>query len=339
MNSHRPPSQTGAAHGRIVESAFRPHPLLRGAHAQTVLPTLCRPLPRLPLQIERLELPDGDFVDLGWSGSREASRIAVLVHGLTGGFESKYLRGTALRLNAMGWRTVALQLRGAGAEPNRTARYYNHGDTADLRHLWQLLRKRHPQARLAAVGWSLGANVLLNALAQEGATAPLLAAVAASAPLQLAPCAERLRRGFSRVYQRRLLEALKLSLMTRHRLVPVPEGVDLEGALVARDFFEFDDRYTAPLNGYRDAADYYARCSGGRALTTIPVNTRVINAIDDPFMTPEILPSAASLAPAVTLELSPSGGHVGFVGSDTLGRPEFWLERRIAEHLQAEVPG
>lgn len=327
-----------AAYGRIVDSDFRPHPLFRSAHAQTLLPALLRPLPRIAFEFERLELADGDFVDLAWSGPAGAARIAVLIHGLTGGFESKYLRATALRLNAGGWRTVALQLRGAGAVPNRTARYYNHGDTADLRHLWQQLRLRHPQARLATVGWSLGANVLLNALAQEGAAAPLAAAVAASAPLQLVPCAERLRRGFSRVYQKRLLDALKLSLATRHRAIPVPEGVDLAGALSAGDFFEFDDRYTAPLNGYRDAADYYARCSGGSKLAAIRVPTRIVNAIDDPFMTPEILPTVEALAPSVTLELSRHGGHVGFVASDALGRPAFWLEHHIAGHLQCAVP-
>ncbi|HEY0973921.1 MAG TPA: hydrolase [Solimonas sp.] len=324
--------------GQVVPSAFRAHPLLRAAHLQTILPTLLRPLPTLALQIERLELDDGDFVDLGWSGPAEASRLAVLIHGLTGGFESKYLRGTALRLNALGWRTVALQLRGAGAEPNRTARYYNHGDTADLRHLWHLLRARHPQLRMATVGWSLGGNVLLNALAEEGVAAPLTCAVAACAPLEIEPCAERLRRGFSRLYQKRLLDALKDSLRARHARVPVPTGVDLAGTLRARDFFEFDDRYTAPLNGYRDACDYYARCSGGRRLHAIRVPTQVINAIDDPFMTPEILPPAHTLPANVTLELAAHGGHVGFIGADERWRPTCWLEQRIVEVLERALP-
>lgn len=325
------------AQGRIIESAFKPYRWLRGPHAQTMVPSLLRPLPRLGFTVERLELEDSDFVDLAWSGPATSDRVAVLVHGLTGGFESKYLRGTALRLNALGWRTVALQLRGGGAEPNRTQRLYNHGDTADLRYLWRLLRVRMPQARLAAVGWSLGANVLLKSLREEGAAAPVSVAVAACAPFELAACAERLRNGSARIYQKKLLDGLKQIVRLRHGRLPVPSGVDLAKTLSARDFFEFDDAYTAPLNGYRNALDYYARCSSRGFLKFIQVPTLIINAIDDPFMTRSMLPQANELAPAVTLELAQRGGHVGFLGADARGRAEFWLERRIAQHLDAAV--
>ncbi len=327
----------GVSQGRITGSTFKPYRWLRGPHAQTMVPSLLRPLPRLSFELERLELEDGDFVDLAWSGPASATRVAVLVHGLTGGFESKYLRGTALKLNALGWQTVALQLRGGGAEPNRTSRLYNHGDTADLRHLWKLLRERRPQARVAAVGWSLGANVLLKSLHEEGDAAPLAVAVAACAPFELAACAERLRTGSARIYQKKLLDGLKQIVRLRHPRLPVPAGVDLVKTLAARDFFEFDDAYTAPLNGYRDALDYYARCSSRGFLKSIQVPTLIINAIDDPFMTRSMLPQASELSPAVTLELAQRGGHVGFLGADARGRAEFWLERRIAQHLDAAV--
>src|SRR5690349_4772172 len=124
-------------HGRVIPGAFVPHPLLRHAHVQTLLPML-RPTPKLALRIERRELPDGDFVDLGWC---EQSRghgplpLVVWLHGLTGGFGSKYLRGTARNLLAKGWRAVILQFRGAGPEPNRLTRHYHQGDTQDLREL------------------------------------------------------------------------------------------------------------------------------------------------------------------------------------------------------------
>lgn len=327
------------AHGRVIDSGFRPHPWLRGPHAQTLWPALLRPLPVLDLRLERLELDDGDFVDLGWSGEQHPpARIAVLVHGLTGGFESKYLRGLAQQLNARGWRTVALQLRGGGAEPNRSPRLYNHGDTADLRHLWRHLQRQHPQARLAAAGWSLGANVLLKALAEEGEAAPLAAAVAACAPFLLEPCADKLRTGTARIYQHKLLTELKRILRRRHPPLPVPPGVDLPRALAARDFFEFDDAYTAPLNGYRDARDYYARCSSGQFLRAIRRPTLVVSARDDPFMVPGMLPRAEQLSPCVTLEIARRGGHVGFLGADARGRPDWWLDRHLAEHLDARVP-
>jgi hypothetical protein len=162
----RPAQRTSLApsprYGQI-RSSFQPHPLLRGAHLQTIASHL-RPAPTLVLRRERLELPDGDFVDLGWSGDQnKTGPLAVLVHGLCGGFDSKYARGTACQLIARGWSTVILKLRGAGPEPNRLQRCYNQGDTEDLRYFWHLLREREPHAFIATVGWSLGGNVTLKA--------------------------------------------------------------------------------------------------------------------------------------------------------------------------------
>ncbi|MEQ1439837.1 hydrolase [Fontimonas sp. SYSU GA230001] len=325
------------AHGQVIDADFRPHPWMRGPHAQTIVPSLLRPLPRLDLRIERLDLPDGDFVDLGWSGPEHGTRIAVLVHGLTGGFQSKYLRGLARQLIRRGWRTVILQLRGGGDEPNRHARCYHHGDTGDLRYLWRVLREREPGVRLAAVGWSLGANVLLKALGEEGDAAPVAAAAAGCAPFLLEPCAEKLRTGSARIYQRKLLKDLAAIVRRKSAAVPVPAGVDLGRALRARDFFEFDDAYTAPMNGFADARDYYARCACGQYLKSIRRPTLIVNARDDPFMIPQILPGPDRLSPWVQLEVSRRGGHVGFVAADARGRPYCWLERRFADYLDAAV--
>ncbi|MBL6751573.1 MAG: hydrolase [Nevskia sp.] len=321
-----------AAHGRVVPSGFRPHPALRQAHLQTLLPALLRPLPALPMRRERLELPDGDFVMLGWSGGTQGP-LAVLIHGLTGGLDSKYLRGLARRLVALGWRTVALELRGAGPQPNRLPRCYNQGDTGDFLHLCRLLRAREPGTPLFAVGWSLGGNVLLKALGEQGEAAPLDGAVAVSAPFELKPCAEHLRRGFARVYQSHLLKGLRQGIRRKHGPVPAPPGVDLQAALRAPNFFAYDDAYTAPINGYRDAEDYYARASCRQYLGAIRRTTLILHAADDPFMVPDVVPQAHELAPQVTLELSPTGGHVGFVGAGRWGAPVWWLERRIPQFL------
>jgi predicted alpha/beta-fold hydrolase len=323
-----------ALQGRVVESAFRPHPLLRNPHLQTLAPALLRPTPPLPMRIERRELPDGDFIDLGWA---EASRAAanaplvLLLHGLTGGFESKYLRGTARRLIARGWRCVALQFRGAGAEPNRLPRWYHHGETEDLRELLLELRRREPATALYAVGWSLGANVLLKYLGESGDDTPLAGAAAAGAPFQLGPCAERLRTGFSRVYTRALIKDLNAGL--RRKFTNGSAPVNLALARAARDFIEWDNHVTAPLHGFADAQDYYARSECGPFLRHITKPTLVVNAADDPFMDPAIIPAAAQLGPGVTLELSPAGGHVGFVAAGRFGLPQFWLEQRIADYL------
>lgn len=322
-------------HGRIVQSGFRPHPLVSGPHLQTIA-SLLRPAPKLDLRRERLELTDGDFLDLGWSGDHHTGGpLAVLVHGLGGGFDSKYVRGTACQLVARGWRTVILQLRGAGPEPNRLHRCYNQGDTEDLRYFWHLLREREPSAFIASVGWSLGGNVTLKALAEEGRAVPVNIAAAASVPFTIRPCAERMRRGFSRVYQKRLLDALKEALRRKHPHIAPSPVVNLAAALAARDFIEYDEAYTAPLAGYRDAEDYYTHSSCGKLLQRIRCPTLVVHALDDPFMTADIIPDVEALSPCLTLEVARSGGHVGFVSAAALGRPYCWLERRLSEYLQS----
>lgn len=325
-----------APHGRVLGSAFRPHPLLAGAHVQTIVPALLRPMPRLGLRIERLETPDGDFVDLGWAGPEQAGApVAVLVHGLGGGFDSKYIGGLGRRLVAAGWRVCALQLRGAGLEPNRLPRAYHQGDTADLRLLWQRLRAREPGVFIASVGWSLGGNVTLKALGEEGAQAAPDIACAVSVPFDLHACADHLRRGFARNYQRRLLDALKDMARRKRAVAPVPAPGNFERAMAARDFFEFDDAYTAPLNGFRDALDYYARCASGPYLSRIRRPTLILHALDDPFMAPGIVPGVEQLAPSITLELAERGGHVGFLAAGEFGQPVMWSEQRLCEHLVA----
>ena len=320
--------------GQILQSSFRPHPLLSGAHLQTIAQML-RPLPKLALRRERLELADGDFLDLGWSGDQNTSGpLAVLVHGLAGGFESKYLLGTALQLIAQGWRTVILQLRGAGPEPNRLHRCYNQGDTEDLRYVWHLLRAREPGAFIASVGWSLGGNVTLKALAEEGKAAPINIAAAASVPFNIRPCAERLRTGFSRIYQTHLLGFLKDALRRKHPQVPLSPLVNLSAALAAQSFIEYDEAYTAPLAGYSDVEDYYTHASCGQFLKNIRRSTLVVHALDDPFMTTDIVPAVETLSQHVTLEVAHSGGHVGFISAGALGQPYCWLERRLTEYLQ-----
>lgn len=317
---------------------FVPYPGLASAHAQTMVPALLRRRPALAARHQRLELPDGDFVDLAHSGEGHGP-IAILVHGLGGGFESsKYLRGTALRLIAQGWRTISLQLRGGGETSNRLPRSYHHGDTADLRFLWHWLRAREPHTHIASVGWSLGGNVTLKAAAEEGDAAPVNFVAAASVPFRLEECVEYLKSGFARVYQNRMLEDLKALIRRKLAAGSVSREIDVKAALAARDFTGFDNAWTAPLNGFKDAADYYARAACGQYLHAIRRPTLIVHALDDPFMVPSIVPKAGALAADVTLEISERGGHVGFLGKGQRGQPEYWLERRFGHWLQACLP-
>jgi uncharacterized protein len=133
-----------------------------------------------------------------------------------------------------------------------------------------------------------------------------------------------------------LLRDLKTIVARKHAAVPAP--VDMDAVLRSRDFFEFDDRYTAPMNGFSDALDYYARCESAGFVGAIRRPTLIVNARDDPFMTPAVLPDATALASAVTLEVARRGGHVGFMAAGPGGRPQFWLETHLARHLDAAVP-
>ncbi|PTU30050.1 hydrolase [Stenotrophobium rhamnosiphilum] len=320
------------------KATFKAHALLQNSHLQTLWPALLRPLPILEIRRERLELPDGDFVDLGWSGAvATGAPLAVLVHGLTGSFDSKYLRGTAQKLVALGWRTVMLQLRGAGPEPNRLRKSYHQGDTADLRYLLQLLRAREPDTFLAVVGWSLGGNITLKAMGEEGDRAPVNCAAASSVPFRLRPCVDVLRQGFARNYQNKMLRELKVQMWRKHAVVAAPAEINLQLADAAQDFIEWDNAYTAPLNGFADAEDYYARSECAPFIPEIRRPTLIVHSVDDPFMDPTITPNAEALAPQVALELTPRGGHVGFVASGRWGQPVYWLEHRLVDFLQSEL--
>jgi predicted alpha/beta-fold hydrolase len=256
----------------------------------------------------------------------------LVLHGLEGSSDSHYARGLLATLVRHGWRGVVMHFRGCGGQPNRLARGYCAGDTADMAYVVDWLRRRAPDAPLAAVGYSLGGNALLKWLSEAGADIPLRAAVAVSTPFVLDSTARRLQQGFSRLYQFHLLHALKRGYRAkfRHR----SDGpVALAALATIRDFYAFDDRITAPLHGYAGVHDYYARASCRPGLRHIQVPTLILHALDDPFMRPEAIPETGELSPSVRLELSPRGGHVGFVAGRWPWRAHYWLERRIPAFL------
>lgn len=318
----------------IVDAPFHAPLWLRSPHLQTLWGPLCRRAPTLARRRETLILDDGDHLLLDWAGPEPAPGAlqVLLLHGLSGCSESLYVLGTQARLAAAGITSVAMNSRGA-AQPNDTALSYHAGETGDLDQTLRHLRDRDATGPLLAMGVSLGGSRLLNWLARRDSGA-LTAAVAVCSPLDLAACADRLDRGFSKLYRRHLLNQLLSNLgRQRRHLDKVDQAqakrlADLDtGGL--RSFWQFDSRVIAPLYGFRDAAHYYADCSAGPHLRAITTPTLMIQAADDPFMIPATLPSRAELGPGVTLELSRHGGHVGFVAG-TPANPQYWLEKRLA---------
>jgi uncharacterized protein len=324
-----------SAGGRLARSDFRAPWWLRSAHLQTIYPTLFRRGPRISLRRERLELDDGDFLDLDWSAGAGGPVVLVL-HGLEGSSDSPYARGMLGAVHARGWRGVVMHFRGCSGEPNRLPRSYHSGDTGDLARVIAHLGGRGDVSALAAVGYSMGGNVLLKWLGEQGAGAGLDAAVAVSVPFTLSAAADRLTRGLSRIYQQRLIADLRAKMQRKFSRGACP--IDLHRAGRSRNFWEFDDCVTAPLHGFADVHDYYARSSSRQFLGGIRVPTLILHAEDDPFMSPEVIPSPDELSPCTRLEVSARGGHVGFVQGAVPWRPRYWIEERIpgflAEHIR-----
>ena len=316
----------------ITGSAFRPAWWLPGPHLQTIYPRLFRARRHPGLKRERLELPDGDFVDLDWT-QNDGRGLVLVLHGLEGSLESHYTGGILAALVATGYQAVLMYFRGCSGEPNRLARSYHSGDTADLRHVLARLTGRIGGKPLAVIGYSLGGNVLLKALGEGAGMDAVHTAVAVSVPFDLNRAAWRLQQGFSRIYQRYLLDKLRRSYrakLTAHTMPASPERLD-----TLDTFRKFDNEVTAPLHGFRDVDDYYGRSSSRQYLRSITTPTLVLHAADDPFVPGDAIPTERELGSGVTLELSRHGGHVGFVAGGLTFRAHYWLERRICAHLRA----
>ncbi|MEQ8661022.1 MAG: hydrolase [Gammaproteobacteria bacterium] len=319
------------AHGRVVRRGdFVPAAWLPGRHLATIWASLCRRPPPVALQFEHLDLPDGDFLELAWTRPR-AAPVVIVLHGLEGSHGSAYVRALLGLLDGAGLRGVLLQFRGCSGRPNRLDRSYHSGDTGDLDFLVRLVTARTGAPPCAVVGYSLGGNVTLKWLGELGAAAPVQTAVAVSVPFDLGACADYLDRGFSRLYQRRLVGSMRRKLEAKFGARPAP--LDLAGLHRLRSFRAFDNAVTAPLHGFRDAVDYYERASCRPYLRHIRTPTLIVHAEDDPFVPRSAIPRAAELAPGVTLELTSAGGHVAFVTGRLPWRAQYWCEARILAHL------
>jgi predicted alpha/beta-fold hydrolase len=316
----------------IVTSQFDPHAFLRNGHGQTILPVL---LPRrldIVYERERLELADGDFLDLDWARAG-GGRLAILSHGLEGCSGNDYIRGMAESLNAAGWDALAWNFRSCSGELNRLPRFYHSGETGDIAAV--IAHAAAFYKSIALVGFSLGGNVTLKYLGEAPPHPAIVGAVAISVPIDLAASAHALdKHAHTRIYVRRFLKTIVAKVEAKSRLFP--GQFDTTGIRSIRTFLEFDDRFTAPLHGFRDAADYWAQSSARQFIPRIRVPTLLLNAKDDPFLTPECFPfDEAREHPCFFLEAPDSGGHVGFLDFAKGSQP--WSERRAVEFLDAKT--
>ncbi len=323
-----------------MTNAFRAPLWLRNPHAQTLWGKFVRRTTVPPTRMERWELPDGDFLDLCRLNAPAGRPRLIFLHGLEGTPRSHYAQAFFADAHRRGWAADLLLFRSCGDEPNRLLRSYHSGETGDLDFVVSRLVAAEPDRALVLAGVSLGGNVLLKWLGERGGNVPpqLAGAAAISAPLDLARGSKYLERGFSRVYAAHFLRTLRAK--AREKAARFPGQVRLAAVEAARTLWEFDNVMTAPVHGFRDAADYYARSSAIRFLHAIRVPTLVLNAADDPFLPAEVLNAARTIAldnPALRIEFPEHGGHVGFVGGTVPWRPRYYAERRALDFVEAAL--
>ncbi len=297
--------------------AYRAPRWLPGGNAQTIWPALLstrfhRPPPAY--RRERWVTPDADFIDVDWLGEHSAATLLVLFHGLEGTSRSHYAQAFAHGAHEHGWRFCVPHFRGCSGELNLAPRAYHSGDFEEIGWLLDRVRAQH-RGPIVAVGVSLGGNALLRWAEEAGDTAGATARAvcAVSAPVDLAASGDSIGRGFNRqVYTRMFLRSMRPKAL--RKLAQHPGLFDRDRLLAARDLYEFDNVFTAPLHGFRDTDDYWQRGSAKPHLHRIGIPTLVLNALNDPFVPAASLPHPQQVGQHVTLWQPAHGGHVGFPG-------------------------
>lgn len=316
----------------IIPPSYRPPLFVRNGHLATIYPTLFRRVGSPATDRERLELPDGDFMDLDWSPQTN-SRLAIIGHGLEGESSAKYICGMSLALQRRGWDTLAWNCRGCSGESNRLLRSYHSGSSDDLAHVVDHATARNYQS-IALIGFSLGGNIVLKYLGEKGSRIypEIKAGVAFSVPCDLASSSIRLGGWDNKIYMLRFMESLKDKIIQKNNRFP--GTLNLDGINSIRTFAQFDHRFTAPMNGFTDANDYWTRASSKPLLGAIQIPSLMIQAANDPFLPEACFPEeTAKTSKSLHLEVPRHGGHVGFISRGA----EYWSEKRCADFLEEVI--
>ncbi len=315
----------------IQKSTFKPVWYLKNPHAQTLLANLIHPSSP-QVSYETVTLPDGDTLEIA-RGTATGPNTVLLLHGLEGSLRSAYAQRLINTLNQQNIPVAFMFFRGCNGKPNNKVRSYHSGETEDLKSVINYLKKSGSE-KIALVGYSLGGNITLKYMGEQQTDDSIICATAISVPMVLSICAERMNRGFSRIYQYGLMRRLINKVQQKQHLLSAAGMSDKPESL--KTFVEFDNTYTAPSHGFNDAQHYYQSCSSRQFLNDIKKPTLMIHSKDDPFMTQAVLPGENEISEKVTLELSDNGGHVGFIGG-RLMKPEFWLEQRILDFIKIHL--
>ncbi|MDL1861978.1 alpha/beta fold hydrolase [Betaproteobacteria bacterium PRO7] len=313
----------------LIRSAYLAPRWLPGGHAQTIYSARFVPQPEVQYRRERWDTPDGDFIDVDFAAPEPAAAdapVLVLFHGLEGCSRSHYALAIMRHFADRGWRSMVAHFRGCSGEPNRLPRAYHSGDSNEGDWVLRRAHARWPQAKLHAAGISLGGNMLAKWLGERQEAASFVAAAASvGSPLDLAAGGAALARGFNLVYTKMFLATLKNKALAKTQRFP---GIaDPDALRASRNLYDFDNAFTAPVHGFRDADDYWARASGKPWLPGVKVPHLVLNARNDPFVPAASLPREHEVSRHVVLEQPEEGGHIGFAQGAPPGKLDFLPQR------------
>lgn len=314
----------------LINSQYKPPFYLQNTHLQTIIPSLFRKVKGINWQRERTTTPDDDFIDLDWSVKSEEN-LAIIFHGLESSSERAYVRGMANKFNDLGWSVVAINFRGCSGETNKLFRSYHSGSSDDIQFIVDYIIQNKNYNQIVLIGFSLGGNAMLKYLGEtaENISEKIKAAIAISVPCDLSSSAKKLALRENYIYMKRFINKLRVKLLLKHQLYP--DMIDVNRIHSMINFKDVDDLYTGPAHGYKDAEEYYSKCSSLQFLSKINIPTLILNAVDDPFLSPECFPiQEANENKNIFLEITPAGGHVGFKTNSG----EYWQEKRAVEFVQ-----
>ncbi|MFC4872872.1 YheT family hydrolase [Negadavirga shengliensis] len=316
----------------LIEKPNYYHPFFMfNGHIQTIIPAIFRLVDTLPFERERINTPDGDFLDLDWlrNGSRH---LVIISHGLEGNSRRPYMSGMAKIFMTQGYDVLTWNFRGCSEEINLKPFFYHSGATYDLQTVIDHAAPDYDDISL--IGFSLGGNLTLKYLGEPHRCSPKIRkAVTISVPLDLASSCHKISSKENLIYSQRFLKTLKLKIQLKG--AKYPDLLSLEHLIHVNTMRDFDDFYTGPLHGFQNAKDYYTQCSSIHFLPYIRIPTLVLNAKNDPFLSPECYPHALGKElEYIFMEFPEHGGHVGF--SPRRRKDVYWSEKRAWEFIHFE---
>lgn len=306
-------------------SSYSPPWFLFNAHLETIYPSVFRKVKLNGYKREQIKTNDDDFLDIDWL-KQGSEKLVVISHGLEGNSHRPYIKGMAKAFFNKGFDVLAWNFRGCGEEMNKTLRFYHSGATDDL-----LTVINHAIAQdyneLFLIGFSLGGNLTLKFLGEGNVSEKIKRAVTFSVPMELNTSGEKISKPSNWIYSNRFIKSLKQKVKAKSLF---KKEIDITGLDSIKTLREFDDRYTAPLHGFKNALDYYDKCSALHFLKNIKIPTLVVNAKNDPFLSDECFPQDIKNE-FVNFEFPERGGHVGFAAFN--GKNLYWSEQRALDFI------